>query len=99
MVLDGRPSDLEKKYPREKMPIVSQNYKKYLTWDGTKALKASEKRKFEDLVDEVHKQGKLLRLWASPDNEEVWKFLLENGADIINVDDVSGFRSYYLNRS
>lgn len=98
MVLDGRPIDLEKNYPTSKMPIISQNYKKYLSWDGSRAMKDGEKLKFEALLKATHAQGKMLRLWASPDNETVWEFLLKNGVDIINVDDVSGFRSYYLKK-
>jgi hypothetical protein len=40
--------------------------------------------------------GKLLRLWASPDNSESWKQQQQLGVDIINTDKVDECSNYFL---
>lgn len=95
MQLDGRPADLSEKISAEKMPIVSQNYKKYLSWKGKGAIKPNELAELQDLVKSTHDQNKKLRLWASPENEEVWQFLIDNGVDIINTDKIQEFKKFY----
>jgi hypothetical protein len=39
--------------------------------------------------------GKLLRLWASPDNGDSWKLQQQLGIDIINTDKVAECRNYF----
>ena len=48
------------------------------------------------LVQNTHTQNKKLRLWASPDNENVWRFLLDNGVDLINTDRLEDFREFVV---
>ena len=96
MLLDGRPADLDKGIPSHIMPVISQNYRNYLSWDGFSELNPKEEQEFQKLVKQVHAQGKKLRLWASPDNENVWRFLIENGVDLINSDHLAGFRKFYI---
>ena len=99
MLLDGRPDDLEKDIPSSIMPVISQNYRNYLSWDGYSELNPEEEKEFKKLVQQVHAQGKKLRLWASPDNENVWKFLMDNGVDLINSDHLESFRKFYIDKS
>jgi len=49
-------------------------------------MPAAEKKKLDDMLKKVHDEGKKLRFWASPDNENVWKVLQAAGADLINTD-------------
>ncbi len=78
------------------MPVVSDNYINFLSWDGTGKLDKNEEQRFKDLVKKTHTQGKVLRLWASPDNENVWRFLLDNDVDLINTDLLAEFRTFFL---
>jgi hypothetical protein len=41
--------------------------------------------------------GKLLRLWAIPDNAAAWQRLQQLGVDIINTDKVEECREFFLN--
>lgn len=81
-LLDGRPKDLESNISSLIMPVVSDNYNNLLSWDGYNQLDKAEEQRFKLLVKNTHAQGKVIRLWASPDNENVWQFLLENGVDL-----------------
>lgn len=94
--LDGRPQDLEKNVSSIYMPVISENYNKYLTWKGEGGIDTLEKEKFLTLVSQTHQQGKKLRLWASPENERVWTFLLENGANLINTDKLIEFNAFMM---
>lgn len=95
-LLDGRPKDLENDISSLIMPVVSDNYNNFLSWDGTGELDKNEVQQFKDLVKKTHAQGKVLRLWASPDNENVWRFLLDNDVDLINTDLLAEFRTFWL---
>lgn len=94
--IDGRPGDLGKDYPPELMPVVSQHYFQVIQWDGKGAIPAQEFQTLSALAAKVHLEGKKLRLWASPENENVWKTLRRAEVDLINTDDLAGLRTYLL---
>jgi alkaline phosphatase len=50
------------------------------------------------LIKKAHQAGRKVRFWASPNKPEVWKKLMDEGADWINVDDLKGFNDFYRNR-
>jgi len=92
--LDGRPDDLNKQIPTSIMPVISDNYSKHLSWNGHGAINEGDKKKLKMLVQSTKAQNKRLRLWAAPDNEIVWKFLLDTGVDLINTDHLEEFRIF-----
>lgn len=95
--LDGRPVDLNKNIPASIMPVVSVNYSDILSWNGNGEINEVELKKLRMLVQKTHAQNKKLRLWASPDNANAWKFLLDNGVDLINTDHLKEFRAFIVN--
>jgi hypothetical protein len=94
--LDGRPNQLNKNIPPILMPVVSDRYSKILSWDGTGEINEEQEKKFNLLVQNAHTENKKLRLWGLPDNETVWKYLLDHGMDLINTDHLEEFRTFYL---
>ncbi len=96
--LDGRPADLAKGVPSSVMPVVSENLAKVAPWDGKTAIKKKDKEAIEKLARQAHAEGKLLRLWATPDFPEAWHTLLQAGVDLINTDRIAAFRQYYTQR-
>ena len=98
MALDGRPSDLGKGMPSEKMPVVSDRYSNWSTWSGRGKPTGNELVRILELANRVHAEGKKLRLWAIPDNELAWSVLLDAGVDLINTDDLEGLHRYFLSR-
>jgi hypothetical protein len=86
VAIDGRPDDLDKGYSTDLMPVISDNYHKVLGWNGKGQMSNHELTKLKALTTKANLQGKKLRFWASPENENVWKVLLENGIGLIGTD-------------
>lgn len=95
--IDGRPADLGKGYSPEFMPIISDNYRRHLSWRGKKGEpKAEEWAKLAAWVEQAHAEGKRVRLWASPENQAVWTKLREVGVDLLNTDKLEELRTFLL---
>lgn len=97
--LDGRPSDLGKGIPSAVMPVVSDHFKNWCSWDGTSPLSGDELARVHDLAKLIHSEGKHFRLWAIPDNPVCWAALLAAGVDLINTDQLSQLDEFFNARS
>ncbi|MEZ4441882.1 MAG: phosphatidylinositol-specific phospholipase C/glycerophosphodiester phosphodiesterase family protein [Polyangiaceae bacterium] len=89
--LDGRPEDLGTGAPLDLIPLVSQDWKKALSWTGVDAIPADQAQILADFVTSTHDEQRRLRFWGSPDTELTWTTLLDAGQDLINTDDIPGF--------
>lgn len=96
--LDGRPADLGKGYAPQLMPVVSEAYYKVTTHRGTGPMPADELAKVRSLAERAHREGKKLRLWATPEDPELWAQLLDAGLDFINTDQLELAREFLLSR-
>ena len=96
MTLDGRPSDLVKKYPTHLMPFISEHAGKVAGTDDYTKVGATEWGRIQHFIEEVHAQDKKTRLWATPENEQLWQQLLDLGIDLINTDDLGRLRSFLI---
>ena len=84
--IDGRAGDLELGFSPLLMPLISDNFRKHFQWSGIGDMSELEKNYLKRLVEITHKEGKKLRFWGSPENENTWNLLLESGVDLINTD-------------
>ena len=96
---DGRLADLNSGLPASFMPLVSDNWTKNFTWDGTGSMPPAEEQKLRDIVTTAHQHGYRVRFWATPDQpgparDAVWSKLLEVGVDQINTDDLDGLQRF-----
>jgi len=98
--VDGRLDDLAYDYPADFMPIISDNFTKVFgfTFFKKKNLKPKELKKLSDLNKKIHAQNKIIRLWNSPEEENVWGQLIQHGVDLINTDQLEKL-NIYLNNS
>jgi len=96
---DGRLADLEVPASPHYMPLISDNWTTHFQWRGRGPLPEGEREKLKQLVAKAHQQGKRVRLWAAPDLPAAWRELLAAGVDLINTDDMDGFRRFFLDRS
>jgi glycerophosphoryl diester phosphodiesterase len=92
--IDGRPEDIGKNYKADVMPVISENYNKFCKWKGIGEIPENEYQLLKNLSESVHKEGKKLRLWATPDNKAAWKTLQNAGIDFINTDKIEEFAQY-----
>jgi hypothetical protein len=74
---------------------VSDPYGNHFSWKGHGAMPKAQKEKLLDMVKLAHDHGRQIRFYALPQNENVWKELLEDGVDWINVDKLEKFALFY----
>lgn len=96
--IDGRPNDLGAQYSTDLMPVISDSFRSQFSWNGEGAMPATEFEKLKSLVEKAHKEGKLIRFWAIPDQANTWEQLLMGGVDLINTDDLRGLRSFLMKK-
>ena len=79
-----------KKYQKEISEIIP--LLKYWTdkfnWKGRGKVPAEELITLNKIIFDVHSEGKKLRFWGSPDNEQTWQILFSSGVDLINTDKI-----------
>ncbi|PQB08983.1 hypothetical protein BST83_01120 [Polaribacter filamentus] len=98
MSIDGRFKELDKNISYELMPYISENYKHYFSYKGDGEPSSKDIKTVSEMVSKTHQEGKKLRFWASPDKEKVWRFLLDNKVDLVNVDSLQKFNKYITKR-
>ena len=95
--LDGRLEDLDSNASSHFIPLVSESWTKIFKWRGAGPMPKEEKQKLQQTVTKAHAQGRKVRFWATPDQPEVWKELLDAGVDLLNADDLAGLQKFLLN--
>jgi hypothetical protein len=76
---------------------ASCRYSSLLSWKGEGPMPDAEKQKLLAFVQKAHDLGRKVRLWASPENEQVWAALLSCNVDLINTDKLTALRNFLLN--
>jgi hypothetical protein len=87
--LDGRLSDLDSHAPADLMPMISDNWSAHFHWTGNGPMPASERAKLQGIAKRAHAAGRVVRFWATPENEAVWRELRAAGVDLINTDQLA----------
>lgn len=84
--IDYQSLDFSKEFIWDKVAMVSLDFSKYSKWNGKGRLIEKDKKLLEQVIDSVHKAGKPIRFWATPDGKTAWNAFYELGVDIINSD-------------
>jgi glycerophosphoryl diester phosphodiesterase len=79
--------------------MASCKYTQLLKWKGEGAMPNMERQRLKWFIAEAHKTGKKVRLWASPENKNVWRELLACGVDLINTDELILLRGFLLDKN
>ena len=96
--IDGRLSDLGKNISINMMPIISIDWKDEFQWRGRGEMSQKDKMHLDELIYQVHLEGKKIRFWGSPDNSISWEVLYNSGVDLINTDKVAALYDYMLQK-
>lgn len=86
---DGRPAVAYTPDQLTHVGLISQDFKQYTRWNGKGLIIKKERMKILEVVQHVHRQGKKIRFWATPDNVNTWKSLMNLGVDYINTDQIA----------
>ena len=92
--IDGRPPDLGSKAASHLVPLVSDNWSNHFKWRGRGEFPPEELAKLKNFVARTHREKRLLRFWAVPDNEACWRVLYETGVDLINTDKLNALSTF-----
>ena len=92
--LDGRPSDLDSDAPAHFMPMISDRWQAHFTWTGDGPMPAAEQAKLAEIVKKAHSADRVVRFWATPENEAVWTQLRSSGVDLINTDQLDRLAAF-----
>jgi len=97
--IDGRVTELGREIPVHLMPLVSEPYKMFCSWDGNVGKpKRNDRRRLKAFIRKAHGEGRKVRLWAAPDNPATWDFLLSQGVDLINTDRIEELSEFLKHR-
>ncbi len=91
--LDGKFSEIGNGTPTTLVPVVSDNYEDFMTWDGTGEIDADNLAIMRDLISRAHKDGKLIRFWGAPDTEAWADLQIAECVDIIGTDNLPQLRA------
>ncbi len=96
---DGRMENIDSGISPVLMPVVSDNWAKYFTWDGTGKMPAEEKIKLKNYAEKARKQGYILRFWNTPNRTAiqrtaVWTELKNAGVGLIGVDELMELQKF-----
>src|ERR1700761_2629277 len=78
-----------------KIGLVSFPFSKYVVWNGKGVLNKDEIARIKGGIDSVHRMGKMIRFWETPDTKSSWLALTRLGVDVIGTDDVEGLGDFF----
>jgi hypothetical protein len=94
--IDGRPEDVDADAPADLIPWISDRWGSLFRWNGEGEFPEAERAKLKELVAKAHRRGRLVRFWATPEKEAVWKELRAAGVDLLNTDKLAELRAFLL---
>ena len=91
ITFDGRSDE---RFPTNKVVLESESMLKFGFWAGQGPIPTSLKVKLKNYVEQVHANGRKVRLWATPDYLLGYQALLAIGVDYIGTDKLSLLADY-----
>lgn len=98
LFFDGRPEITYTTDQLKRIGLISQSFLVYTRWNGKGLIVKSERQKISEVIRKTHQQGKKLRLWATPDNVNTWKALMNLGVDYINTNHITELANFLNSR-
>lgn len=78
----------------KRVSLVSLRFSNLSGWKGEGKMNRAEKLRIKSTVDSVHKAGKEIRFWGSPDNPEAWRRLMKFKVDLIGTDKIAQLAAF-----
>ncbi|KAI0639784.1 hypothetical protein C8Q77DRAFT_1044422 [Trametes polyzona] len=80
-------------------PLASTDYETAVGWNGIGEITEEQKANITKFVGDAHARGITARFWDTPAwpvyaRENIWRALLEGGADWLNADDLAAASSF-----
>ncbi|MBO9154539.1 alkaline phosphatase [Chitinophaga sp. GCM10012297] len=98
ILFDGLPHQNYTAEQLERIPLFSDNFRSYTQWNGKGYLVQEDMQKVQAVLNKVHGMSKKFRFWATPDEVNAWKTMINLGVDYINTDKVDALADYLRTR-
>ena len=96
--IDGRYKDEQLQEESALIPLISDDWYNYFTWNGQGEISKKEFQKLKEMVSVCKKHNKMIRLWGYPGKGEkavaFWRVLTSAGVDLIGTDDPMLFNEF-----
>lgn len=96
---EGRKHHLGGVYDAEVMPRVGMPLRRITRWRGRGEMPPADLETLRAVVAQSQADGRHLRFWAATNRPAVWRTLLDEGVDVINVDRIRRFARFMAGRS
>ncbi|HZL10819.1 MAG TPA: phosphatidylinositol-specific phospholipase C/glycerophosphodiester phosphodiesterase family protein [Prolixibacteraceae bacterium] len=98
---DGRLKNLDSGISPTLMPVVSDNWTKYFSWNGNGEISAAERLKLKELAAKAKRKGYILRFWGTPNKTPeqriaVWNELKNAEVGLIGADRLTELQQFFL---
>ena len=97
---DGRFENLEEEISPVFMPVLSDNWAKLFSWNGTGEMPEVEKQKLLGIAKKAKSTGYILRFWNTPNRTSeqrlaVWNELHKAGVGLIGADNLEELQQFF----
>lgn len=69
-------------------------WKNHFKWEGKGKMPYSEKKKFRQMVSAIHKKGKRVRFYHTPEKSPFWKEAIGADVDLISTNQLTRLRNF-----
>lgn len=100
---DGRLEDFDAGISPHLMPMISDNWTKYFTWDGTGRIPSDQKILLQTFANKAVEEGYILRFWGTPNRSSgqrtaIWTELGNAGVGLIGADNLEELDEFFSAR-
>lgn len=81
----------------KRIAMISPPFFEYADWNGKGTLTGADKKRVREVIDKVHRLGKPIRFWGTPEGVTAWNTFHRMGVDIINTDEVEEVTLFFKN--
>ncbi len=96
---DGRPEIAYTPEQLKRVGLISQSFGSYSKWNGKGIPVEKDRKALQAVIEKIHASGKPVRFWATPDEPNTWKVMMNMGVDYINTDRVNELGSFLSKRA
>ena len=91
---DGRPDISYSQEQLQRVAVISDDFSKYTSWNGKGLIPKPDYEKLQSLISSVHRMGKKIRFWGTPDHVNAWGILFSMDIDYVGTDYVYPLQDY-----
>jgi hypothetical protein len=94
----GTVADLEKNYDNKVMPLIGIDFENDLNWNGVGKMPFDQYMSFKEIIRKAHEQGKKVRVYNLPNEENIWEVMHTAGVDMISSSDPVRFNKFFASK-